>query len=163
MRLKLFANGILDDGKTAKLKSGKKLNVSSVCVILCNVSRWKMMMASVLALIYVLAMAHCPLEQAGFFGKSCCSASFGQQQENQTASCEDGCCSLESSFHFSRPVTGHDVPVIAVSGFVLCTLEADLVQKTAPPSPTGPPPEFPKVWQFSFRTALPPRAPSIVS
>jgi hypothetical protein len=120
-------------------------------------------MASVLALYYVLAMTHCPLQQASFFGESGCSASFGQQQEDQTASCEDGCCPLESSDHFSRQKTGHDIPVIAVPGFVLCTLEADLAQKAAPPSPTGPPPELPKIWQFSFRTALPPRAPSFVS
>jgi hypothetical protein len=121
------------------------------------------MMASVLALYYVLAMAHCPLEQASFFGESRCSDGFGQQQEGQTAPCEDGCCPLESSNHFSRQKTGHDIPVVASSGFVLYTLEADLAQKAAPPSPTGPPPELPKIWQFSFRTALPPRAPSFVS
>ena len=120
-------------------------------------------MASVLALYYVLAMAHCPMEETGFFGESCCSGGFGQQQEDQTASCADGCCPLESFVRFSRQKTGHDVPVIAVSGFVLCTLEADLAQKAAPPSPTGPPPELLKIWQFSFRTALPPRAPSFVS
>jgi hypothetical protein len=121
------------------------------------------MMTSVLALYYVLAMAHCPLEQASFFGESCCSTSSVQQQEGQTAPCEDGCCPLESSDHFSRQKTGHDVSVIAVSSFVLCTLEADLAQKAAPPSLIGPPPELPKTWQFSFRTALSPRAPSFVS
>jgi hypothetical protein len=126
-------------------------------------SNWKAMMASVLALYYVLAMAHCPLEQASFFGEGCCSTSSVQQSEDQTTSCEDGCCPLESSFQFCRQKTGHDIPVVASSGFVLCALEVDLAQKAAPHSPTGPPPELPKVWQFSFRTALPPRAPSLAS
>jgi hypothetical protein len=144
------------------LKSGKQLNISSVCIILCSVSRWKTMMASVLALLYVLAITHCPLEQAGFFGESRCCAS-SMQQEDKTASCEDGCCTLASSFYFSRQKTGCDVPLIAVSGFVLCTLAVDLAQKTASPSLIGPPPELSQTWQFSLRTALPPRAPSFVS
>jgi hypothetical protein len=121
------------------------------------------MMALVMALLYVPAMVHCSLEQVGFLGEMSCCANSKQPHEDQTASCEYGCCPLESSGYFSRQKTSLGAPVIVDYGFVLCVFEADLAQKAAPLLRPGPPPELLKIWQFSSRTALSPRAPSLVS
>jgi len=51
---------------------------------------------------------------------------------------------------------------LAVSAYLVVAL--DTLAKPAPSlPPESSPPEFLNVWQFAYRTALPPRAPSFVS
>jgi hypothetical protein len=85
---------------------------------------------------------------------------------HQDDACEtDSCASVESGFY--KTEDGRQVvptPPLVASAF----LTAILLEAAQDATPTDVisdsiPPELPKVWQFSFRTALPPRAPSFVS
>jgi hypothetical protein len=77
----------------------------------------------------------------------------------------DGCETVESAL-YKVPDHQNITPEPVLDTVVL----PSLLEREDPPCENPPcwlvtsaPPELPKVWQFSFRTALPPRAPSIVS
>ena len=114
--------------------------------------------------LWGLAAMHCTLEGVPGFGflKSCC---FVDSAPAAPQDCEDdGCGEVEDGQYRSEEQTvSAPVPLLVLS-FLLPVWEA-----TAPPArpqpvlPSGSPPELPRAWQFSYRTALPPRAPSLVA
>ena len=114
--------------------------------------------------LWGLATMHCDLEQVpGFeFLVSCHSQDGAPQQDNDCES--DGCSAVESGFYrIEEQASAVPVPLLMLS-FLLPVWEA------APPTPAPlseplicSPPELPRGWQFSYRTALPPRAPSLVA
>ena len=121
------------------------------------------MIAVLLAIVYLPAMAHCTLEQAGWFplGDGCCEQSSASGGSENT-SCADGCCLLEGGDFFNNTKGVATVLPLAVSAYLVVAL--DTLAKPAPSlPPESSPPEFLNVWQFAYRTALPPRAPSFVS
>ena len=107
---------------------------------------------------------HCALEPvAGFeFLASCHSQDGAPQQDNDCDS--DGCSTVESGFYrIEEQATAVSVPLLVLS--VLLP-----VWEAAPPTPAPlskplicSPPELARFWQFFYRTALPPRAPSLVA
>jgi hypothetical protein len=132
--------------------------------ILLVVARFTKYVAMVLLAVCGLASSHCALEQLpGLeFLAWCHHADSAPHPDND---CEqDGCSVVERGFYKieEQPATVR-VPLLVLS-FVLPLWEA------AAPTPTphpvllnGSPPELPRAWQFSHRTALPPRAPSLVA
>ena len=71
---------------------------------------------------------------------------------------------VESGFYRTEEQAAAVFVPLLVSNSVLPPWEV------APPTPAphpellkGAPPELPRAWQFSYRTALPPRAPSLVA
>ncbi|MBL9207388.1 MAG: hypothetical protein JNN01_20070 [Opitutaceae bacterium] len=120
--------------------------------------------AAMLALVvYGLAALHCFLEGVpGFdFLKTCCFADSGAAN---TGDCESGDCAVESGKYRAEELTVSvpQPPLLLALLFVAIELplpEPQLESLVASESP----PELPKIWQFYFRTALPPRAPSIAS
>jgi hypothetical protein len=86
-------------------------------------------------------------------------------EANCDADCAtDGCDVVEKGLYKSendRPA----VPLPRASFALLVPSLAEMLCRVAVSQPQSvfAPPELPKVWQFSYRTALPPRAPSIAS
>jgi len=108
---------------------------------------------------------HCQLEAVSGLEFLACAA--GNDCHNQPGSDrgEDGCCSVEKSEY-------------KINQSRLTLQVSDLVLFGPTPAPdfgntlpaevgtgilTAAPPELPRCWQFSFRTALPARAPSLFS
>ena len=90
------------------------------------------------------------------------SGSHEHDSDNHEAA--DGKCALAST-HVSVPV-----PNMVATPFLFCSLGFDLASELhveRQPSGLAPPgvapPQFSHRWQFSFRTALPARAPSLIS
>jgi hypothetical protein len=122
------------------------------------------MIVLLLALLYLPATSHCLLEQAGWFpsaGDYCeQTASAGNPQ---TSSCAYGFCRIASVDHLMPNPGGMTWPVAQVPIFELAlALEVLPLQSLTVP-PAAPPRDLPQGWQFAYRTALPPRAPSFVS
>jgi hypothetical protein len=116
----------------------------------------------------VAASFHCRLEVlTGFEFLSCCQHSESEQSpaHHEKECNDDGCAAVERGFY--KPETPQDAPVMPLLAFVawLSPLSDDgqssAFHSLVSISPS--PPELPKVWQFSQRAALPPRAPSFVS
>ena len=121
-------------------------------------------MAFVMLVLYGLALSHCSLEQfPGFEFLACCDHQ--NTAPHQDKDCEQDACSVvESGFY---KISDHDdvvtAPLFLLSKFVLevptgTPNEASNFTIYAPA-----PAELRHTWQFCFRTALPPRAPSSAS
>jgi len=111
-----------------------------------------------------LAISHCALEQLpGLEFLACCH--HPETAPHQDNDCDqDGCSVVESGFYkMEEQAASVPVPLLVLS-LVLPLWEA-IPPTLAPNSKllSSAPPELPRVWQFSWRTALPPRAPSLAS
>jgi len=120
--------------------------------------------ASVLALVlYGLASMHCLLESVpGFdFLKSCC---FVDSEAGKSKDCESDQCVVENGDYRSQEQTVSAPQPPLLLALLSPVIEAPLPEpQVASLVASESPPELPKVWQFSHRTALPVRAPSIAS
>jgi hypothetical protein len=114
--------------------------------------------------LWGLAKVHCDLEQVpGLEFLACCQ--HPDTAPHQDNDCEHDACSVVESGFYKVEEQAASVPVpLLVLSFVLPLWEA------APPAPAPRPellncslPELPRPWQFFYRTALPPRAPSLVA
>ena len=123
------------------------------------------MLALMLALAWVPLMSHCQLESASGLQFLRC-ASDDQPPASVPGHCDGAsCCAVESG-KYQAPSHQQIVPV-----FALALLPFDLVADSGHSLPpqvslgllTAAPPELSSTWQFTFRTAPPSRAPSLVS
>jgi len=118
-----------------------------------------------LVALWPLATSHCSLEQLPGFEFLACADEAAATAHQEDACETDGCASVESGFY--KIEDGSQVvptPSMIPSAF----LTAILLEAARPVTASKlffdlTPPALPKVWQFSYRTALPPRAPSFVS
>jgi len=123
----------------------------------------KILVLTVLA-IWSLASMHCKLEAVpGFdFLKICC---FADSTSSSSKDCDsDGCGAVEDGNYRAEEQTAsapQPLLVLAVLASIVEVAAPDLQAHSFVTS--QPPPELPNAWQFSQRTALPPRAPSIAS
>ena len=112
---------------------------------------------------WLVASNHCRLEQIpGLNFIACCEQ--GDGEPTQDKDCEtDGCAALESGFYkMEDGQASVCAPQLAVLSLLLPLLSVQ-VQPVSTVTPDSVPPELPVTWQFSFRAAAPPRAPSLVS
>lgn len=140
------------------------MNISCSQPINNGVNRGKAIVALLLAMIYLPATGHCLLEQAGWLspGGDCCEQT-ASADGSQNASCPYGCCPIEKAVYFSA--SGNAASTV-IAEIPVCMVIVVLPLTANEPhliSPDTSPPILPNAWQFSFRTALPPRAPSFVS
>lgn len=127
------------------------------------VSRLTKLAAMLALVIYGLASVHCILEGVpGFdFLKTCC---FVDSAPSVPQDCERDECVVESGDYRAEEQT-----VSAPQPLLLLALVSSVIEVPRPEPQVASvvasesPPELPKVWQFSHRTALSPRAPSIAS
>ena len=125
----------------------------------------KTMLILVLALLWAAASNHCKLEQVPAFAFLVC-CDHEEAAPHEDADCEtDGCATFENQLYKTENArTSFPAPSLLLAIF-LQPLWAEL----SPPAlvshvwPDAAPTELSRVWQFSHRTALPPRAPSLLS
>ena len=120
--------------------------------------------AAMLALVlYGLASMHCILEGVpGFdFLKTCCFVDTGASSPTD---CESDACVVESGNYRAEELTVSAPQPLLLLALLSSVIEVPLPEpQVASLVASESPPELPRVWQFSHRTALPPRAPSIAS
>lgn len=122
---------------------------------------------AVLAL-WVLAVNHCRLELVpGLAFLKCCQHESSEKTAgHHEEDCEDdACAAVEEGLYKaeSNPITAVRPTFVVLASFLTARLERDPPALTAHVHSADIPPELPNAWQFAFRTALPPRAPSLVS
>lgn len=133
-----------------------------------NLSRVKGFTKSVAVLLLALwvpVTMHCALETVPglSFLQWCCGGDEAPEQDHDCN--QDSCSVVESGFYKIE-----DNPTVT-PGLALLLAFAAWDWVAGPPAESAPhfaavslaPPELPRVWQFSYRTALPPRAPSLVA
>jgi len=112
--------------------------------------------------------AHCRLEAlAGFHLFSCEEhAGAGTSPAHSEKDCgDDGCWAIESgSYQLQKPLEAPARPFLTPVAWLPILSDLSPAGSTGRLISASPaPPELPKLWQFSERTALPPRAPTFVA
>lgn len=131
---------------------------------LTSVTWLKTAVAMVLLAIWMPATMCCALERAGVpFFDNCCADE--TSHDNSKAPCTDKSCCLLDAGRYTAQITP---PIALLPLDALALVPWALVDTPQRPQPDSyssglAPPELPVTWQFSFRAALPPRAPSIIS
>ena len=133
--------------------------------ILTRVKSLRIMLTLLLVALWPLATSHCSLEQMPGLEFLAC-ADEAAAVPHQGNDCEtDSCASVESGFY----KTEEGRQVVPTAPLVASALLTAILRKSAQPAAgskivfDSAPPELPKVWHFSHRTALAPRAPSVAS
>lgn len=118
-----------------------------------------------LNLLWVLASNHCALEQITSLGFLSCLSSEGSHPDQNTGCEGDGCAVVENQVYKAEDVqVAAHAPLLMLASVLSPLLAKLTASETASHIlPETAPPELSQVWQFSQRTALPPRAPSIAS
>jgi hypothetical protein len=116
----------------------------------------------------VAAGLHCRLEiLPGFEFLSCCQHPTAEKTPtHHEKDCEDdGCASFEFGFYkLAKPQQAPLKPLLLlVAWLVPLPYNCPAGDSAYAVRASSTPPDLPRLWQFYQRTALPPRAPSIVS
>lgn len=127
--------------------------------------RIKAAVALVLALVWLPAASCCLIDAAGWLGKQECCSKEHSQRAPGPGNCDQPCGALASATFLpqqSQPL------IFAPVGLLLFNSATTLPEIQRPfgvgrELPATAPPELAGHWQFSFRTALAPRAPSFAS
>ena len=142
------------------------LNGTTAPGIILTVTWFTKCIAALLLALWVPVTMHCALELVPGLGfiQTCCGDDKDEAEPADHDCSQDLCSAIESGFY-----KVDDYPALAPSQalllvFTVWNLAAEPPAITPPLSPPDPsPPELPRSWQFSHRTALPPRAPSAVA
>ena len=141
------------------------LNTLSPTAIFFAVRRLTQSVAVLLLALWVPATMHCALETVpGFsFLQWCCAGNEAPLPDHDCS--QDSCGAVESGFYKieDNPTVAPAVALLLAFAGWECVAEppAEFAPHFAPVSSA--PLELPRCWQFSYRTALPPRAPSLVA
>jgi hypothetical protein len=151
------------DGKAQRLNFADHKTIGDcaeglVQVFVHAVKQLLQILSFVLALVWVPITSHCSWESAigGDFFK-CTPAA----EKGDCSGAGDDCASVESP-SYKVPDAQADVVPFAFL-FSAEVLALGFPADDQPCAAVTTPPEIPSSWQFHFRTALPPRAPSFVS
>ena len=108
---------------------------------------------------------HCQLEKVPGFEFLACLTESNCHSTESSSKGDAGCCSAEKSEYKAEQlrITIQTPDLLAISAAPLLDLANSLPAEVSIGILTAGPPELPTSWQFSFRTALPPRAPSLAS
>ena len=129
------------------------------------VQRIKTVVAVLLALIWLPAVSCCLIDASGLLGKQECCSKEHSHRPSVPGNCDQPCGALASASYL--PQQSH-LLIIAPIGVPLFDSAFPLLEIRRPDGvgrelPATAPPELAGHWQFSFRTALAPRAPSFAS
>ncbi len=122
-------------------------------------------MTLALAAFWLLAINHCKLEQIPVLSFLVCG-DHDDAAPHQDNDCDtDGCATVEDGLYKTEETQpGISAPVFLLAASLVPTLEdCAHVPFAHADFSTVASPELPVTWQFSFRAAAPPRAPSLLS
>jgi hypothetical protein len=135
-------------------------------VTLTSVKWLKRAVALTLLALWVPVTMHCALETLPAFGflQWCCGE---DESESQDHNCTDDSCKAVESGLYKIEDNPAFVPGLT-AGLALVAWHWVAQQPPAEPAlniipVSSAPPELARFWQFSCRTALPPRAPSVIA
>jgi len=114
---------------------------------------------------WVLMSSHCGLENVPGWQFLACSSPI-QTTQHDSSGCgdDDACATVESgNYKSEESQVSAGEPSLTPIPFTLALLFDVPESSAGHGSPGLTPPELARSWQFSFRTALPPRAPSLLS
>ena len=120
--------------------------------------------AGVLAALWVVVGSHCLLAEVSVLSFLRCEAPCPADSA-PASHCDDAACLTLEAGHFV--LAGQAKAPMAVLGMIVLdvSLFSEGLQASGPRGGivTRVPPDLPKIWQFAFRAALPPRAPASVA
>ena len=124
---------------------------------------FKSILVVLLAVIWLPATMHCGLETIPGLQFLACESETAEKSKSDCS--DDDCCSVEKSLykteqHRFANLLPEFQPLSLTSVFELASALPDQASREAFAVVR---PELPKCWQFVFRTASPPRAPSFAS
>jgi hypothetical protein len=130
-----------------------------------SVQRIKAVVAVVLALVWLPAVSCCLIDASGVLGKQECCSKAHSLPASGPGNCDQPCGVLASATYLPEQ---EPLVVVAPVGAALLDVVFSMVELHQPAVigrelPGTASPELAGQWQFFFRTALPPRAPSFVS
>ncbi|MST94529.1 MAG: hypothetical protein EXS33_04560 [Pedosphaera sp.] len=122
-------------------------------------------MAVLLALIWLPAVSCCLIDASGLLGKQDCCSKEHSHPASSPGNCDQPCGALASASYLPQPSQLFGIAPIGVPLFdsVFPLIEIHRSACVGRELPATAPPELAGHWQFSFRTALSPRAPSVAS
>lgn len=125
----------------------------------------KTLTAALLMLVWLPASSLCLMESAGFIKKGDCCSKDSERSAPSKTGCDEPCGVLASGgYLFQQDHFVLSAPAIEPPDFCApAVLEIRSPAGIGRDAPATAPPELAGHWQFSFRTALSPRAPSFVS
>jgi hypothetical protein len=128
--------------------------------------KWlKRAVALALLALWVPATMHCTLETVpGFsFLQHCCGGDEVPQEPSDCAA--DFCTAIESGLYKieHHPTVAPVLPALVAFAAWVQVAEPLLDSTPCFAPASSAPPELPRFWQFHYRTALPPRAPSLLA
>jgi hypothetical protein len=132
---------------------------------LLPVQRLKTVVAVVLALVWLPAVSCCLIDASGLFGKQDCCSKEHSHSVPGLGNCDKPCGALASASYLPQQDQVLVIAPVVVPWFDGAHLLA-LAQRPVRVRrdfPATAPPELAGHWQFSFRAAAPPRAPSFAS
>ena len=124
----------------------------------------KTVLILLLTLLWAAASNHCKLEQITSLDFLTC-ADHAKDAAPQDNSCDTDGCAFESQLYKAENTQeSMPAPVLLFAFFLTPSLdELAIPEAVSHVLPDAAPTELARVWQFSHRTALPPRAPSLLS
>jgi hypothetical protein len=152
--------------RKSEIKTGRVLLLIEhylPCSIVTVVNRLTKFVALTVLALWGLAAMHCPLEavQGLEFLKNCCLVESAASSPDDCTS--EGCCAVEDDNYRPEEQTASVPQLFLVLALLSPVIEVPLPEHRADSVIASPsPPELSKVWQFSHRMALLPRAPSHV-
>ena len=128
-------------------------------------SRLRRSLVWLLAVLWLPAILHCEIDQAGLFASppGCCEHDEQHQAADDDAACDETCAVFDLGLGKVRDaaLSLPAPPLLDLADWLRPAAKPDAA---AAPSllsrATDSPPELSRTWQFSARTALPARAPS---
>ena len=127
--------------------------------------RIKAVVALVLALVWLPAASCCLIDASGLLGKQDCCSKEAPRSVPGPGNCDKLCAALATATFLpqqSQPLVFAPVGVLLFDSATTPS-EIQWAVGAGRDLPATAPPELAGHWQFSFRTALSPRAPSFVS
>jgi len=145
---------------------GKLFEQSSFWVSLERVKFLKLVFVLALLGLWLGAANHCRIENLPGLGFLVCSP-HGETESHEDNDCdEDSCARVEKAPYKSEQVritAPAPAMILAEANLGSCPLLSDGLEDLRYPPVSASVLQLPSGWQFSFRTALPPRAPSHLS
>lgn len=128
--------------------------------------RIKAAVALLLALVWLPAVSCCLIDASGLLGRQDCCSKNHSHPASGPGNCDKPCGVLASATFLPHQVT-HLILLTPVGELLFdCASYLNEVRRpvrTGCKLPAAAPPQLAGNWQFSFRTALSPRAPSFAS